>query len=280
MIYDVLTTVEGSLIQHGKYNDRIYLLKLGNTNVDDLVFKLDSLAERNGYGKILAKIPISSEAVFLNIGYKRAAVIPRFYSNCVDCVFLEKFLEPEREVINNKQKLGDVVALGLSKHGDIGNTTLNDKFQFHYARPENAAEICKVYQEVFASYPFPIHDADYILKTMKSDVLYFTIWSSGRIVAVSSAEIDIANSNAEMTDFATLPNFRGNGFALYLLKKMEQDMRKLKISTVYTIARAKSESMNITFSKAGYNYSGCLVNNTQICNSIESMNIWHKKVLC
>lgn len=36
--------------------------------------------------------------------------------------------------------------------------------------------------------------------------------------------------------------------------------------------------MNITFSKAGYTYSGCLINNTNIAGRIESMNIWHTRL--
>jgi hypothetical protein len=34
--------------------------------------------------------------------------------------------------------------------------------------------------------------------------------------------------------------------------------------------------MNITFARAGYRYAGTLVNNTQICGQLESMNVWYK----
>ncbi len=53
-------------------------------------------------------------------------------------------------------------------------------------------------------------------------------------------------------------------------------MAKRGIATLYTIARAISPSMNITFAKCGYAFGGTLINNTQISGSIESMNLWHK----
>lgn len=81
-----------------------------------------------------------------------------------------------------------------------------------------------------------------------------------------------------MTDFATLPEYRGNNFSVILLNKMEKEIEKQSYKLLYTIARAKSYSMNITFSKLGYFYGGTLINNTNIAGNIESMNVWYKKI--
>ncbi len=59
---------------------------------------------------------------------------------------------------------------------------------------------------------------------------------------------------------------------------MEMKLEQEGIRTLYTIARAVSPGMNITFSKLGYIYNGCLINNTQICGSLESMNVWSKNI--
>jgi len=53
-------------------------------------------------------------------------------------------------------------------------------------------------------------------------------------------------------------------------------MKARGIKTAYTIARAASPGMNITFGRAGYAFSGRLKNNTQIAGDLESMNVWHK----
>jgi putative beta-lysine N-acetyltransferase len=142
---------------------------------------------------------------------------------------------------------------------------------------EEAPLLAGLYREVFASYPFPVHDSAYIRETMDADVAYFGAFRDGRLVAASSAEMDPATSSAEMTDFATLPGETGKGLAGALLAAMEQDMPRQGISTLYTIARAFSHGMNITFARAGYEYGGTLVNNTDIFGRIESMNLWHKK---
>ena len=55
-------------------------------------------------------------------------------------------------------------------------------------------------------------------------------------------------------------------------------MRQKNMRTAYTIARAISPGMNITFAKAGYKFSGTLINNTNISGGIESMNVWYKSL--
>ena len=84
--------------------------------------------------------------------------------------------------------------------------------------------------------------------------------------------------NAEMTDFAVLPRYRGQKLAGQLLSVMEEAMKSAGVKTLYTIARLKEPGMNKTFINAEYRYSGTLVNNTNISGSIESMNIFYKKI--
>ena len=81
-----------------------------------------------------------------------------------------------------------------------------------------------------------------------------------------------------MTDFATFADYRGNDFALILLSFMEEKMQKEGMKTSYTIARAKSYGMNLTFAKRNYNFAGLLINNTNISGSIENMNVLYKKI--
>jgi len=113
---------------------------------------------------------------------------------------------------------------------------------------------------------------------MAYNVDYFAVEKEGKLIALSSAEMDAQGSNAEMTDFATLPENRGQGLARCLLQEMEAAMNRRGIQTAYTIARAASAGMNITFAQLGYQFGGLLINNTQISGSIESMNVWYKSL--
>jgi putative beta-lysine N-acetyltransferase len=136
--------------------------------------------------------------------------------------------------------------------------------------------IARLYREVFKSYPFPIHDPGYIARSMEAGTRYFGVNRGGKLIALASAEIDREGSNAEMTDFATLPDFRGNSLAQLLLKAMEKEMRRTGILTLYTIARLHSPAMNRTFLKLQYHYAGTLIRNTQIAGRVESMNVYYK----
>ena len=136
----------------------------------------------------------------------------------------------------------------------------------------------QLYKQVFPSYPFPIDDPDYIRETMKTHIQYYAFESKGQFVALSSAEMDQKQQNVEMTDFATHPEYRGQGLAVQLLQHMETQMAARDMLTAYTIARALSPGMNITFAKLGYQYNGRLINNTHISGHIESMNVWSKRL--
>ena len=137
-----------------------------------------------------------------------------------------------------------------------------------------------IFKAVFKTYPFPIFDADYLSQVIKKkQAQYFCIRKEERIVAIAAAEIDADNRGAEMTDFATLPEFRGQGLAKCLLAVMEQSMTKKGMKTAFSIARALSPGMNILFAINGYYFGGTLVNNTNIAGDIESMNVWYKQLL-
>jgi hypothetical protein len=48
---------KGSIIQHGKLNNRIYLITLGKKDVPDILDSLRQLALQEGYTKIFCKVP-------------------------------------------------------------------------------------------------------------------------------------------------------------------------------------------------------------------------------
>jgi putative beta-lysine N-acetyltransferase len=79
-----------------------------------------------------------------------------------------------------------------------------------------------------------------------------------------------------MTDFATLPPHRKQGLARALLAHMDRCAADAGVRVSFTIARALSFGMNITFRRRGYRFGGTLINNTQIAGSLESMNVWYR----
>lgn len=277
MEHDRIEKIEGSIVQHGKLSNRAYLMKLKG-KPQKVIARLDELAASGSYTKIFAKVPQHAAGAFRACGYVEEARIPDFFARSKDCLFMGRFLKPERMVPKNLGKICQV----LLKTGEKTNILPRRKSTFPCdivrAAPQDAAALSRLYREVFESYPFPIKDPEYIRKTMKSHITYYIIRDREHVVAASSAEKDHDLHTVEMTDFATHPEYRGNKFALNLLGFAEDDMRIQKMRLVYTIARALSPGMNIVFARNHYVYGGTLVNNTCICGRIESMNVWYKRL--
>lgn len=263
-------------VQHGKSSDRVYLMKLGDAAVGEVIPALDRLAREHDYGKIFAKMPEPARKDFERAGYRVEARVPRFYNGDTAGVFMGKYFNAERAAEQRAERVKDVLAACEEKTVATDLPALRNGYALGRMTPEHAEEMVEVYREVFKTYPFPIHDPAYLRKTMDENIAYFGVRENGRLLALSSSEMDEHSGNVEMTDFATRPDCRGRGFALHLLRVMEDAMRERGLPMAYTIARAYSFGMNITFAKAGYTFAGTLTSNTNISGALESMNVWYK----
>jgi putative beta-lysine N-acetyltransferase len=279
-MYDVIEQMGESLIQHGEYNNRIYLMKLSTNDYPDLLKTLDQLALEKSYTKIFAKIPSWLSEGIESEGYSPEAKIPYFYNGTESMSFVSKFLDNNRAVISiaEKEKIDHNLDLAQSKKNSVLHLKKNPSFTLKKLDENDIPNLSKLYSKVFKSYPFPIFENKYLKKTMSENIIYFGYYDRNKLVAASSAEMDAELENAEMTDFATDPKYLGNNLSLLLLREMENEMIRKNIKTVYTIARSLSAGMNITFAKQNYEYSGTLINNTNISGKIESMNVWHKNL--
>ncbi len=275
-MYDNIEKFQKTTIQHGQHNSRIYLTKLYEADAPDIIQAMDELAQEKGYGKIVAKVPRALNSVFGQRGYLEEAAIPGFFRGGEDMVFMAKYFSPERRVEKHQDQINKILAIAQKKiTGGIRN---NCEHQDMIRRciPSDAREMSSIYQRVFQTYPFPIHDPEYLIDTMGRHIHYFCVRDGDSVIALASSEIDVDSLSVEMMDFATLPEWRDQGLACRLLSQMEKEMKRFGMLTSYTIARALSPGMNITFAKMGYNYAGTLKNNCNISGCIESMNVWYK----
>lgn len=282
--YDTCCQLQGASIQHGHNSDRVYLMSMGSAAPKTIIPAIKALAQQHHYGKLIAKVPAGDAAAFLQAGFTEEARIPAYYLS-QDALLLACYLDESRKQLYQHNQYEQHL-----RHAMQGLSTIHPKDEYenknrngvtqHQAellQIQDAEAMAKLYRAVFPSYPFPIHQADFIRETMADNLHYFGIRDQqGALLALASAELDKQHLAVEMTDFATLPQGRGKSLAGILLTAMEQHVTQLGYRTAFTIARAASVAMNRTFYKQGYRYSGRLINNTQISGSIESMNIWHK----
>ncbi|MDO9034756.1 MAG: putative beta-lysine N-acetyltransferase [Methanoregula sp.] len=267
-----------STIQHGHFNNRVYVMKLAQSEIHDILRYADDLAHKENYTKIFVKVPESAVEIFADAGYLTEATVPFFFHGKETAVFMAKYSDPKRKEVHDEQLIAVALLEAFGHAGERTSHKLQDGFSLMHAHAGNAEEIAALYRSVFKTYPFPVFDPDYIRQSMQGNTRYFVIKKFHLLAAVASCEIDAENRNAEVTDFATGRLFNGRGFASMLLHAIETELKKEGILLAYTIARASFGPINAVFAGAGYQFGGLLPNNTNICGSMESMNVWYKKL--
>lgn len=272
---DEILSVAGSAVQHGQHNSRVYIMKLDSRDAEGLLDWIDETVKKEGYTKVFGKVPAFGSAAFSDRGYVAEATIPGFFPDGEDLLFMSRFYSRKREAEDRRTLMNDIIK--LAAHGNKGRPRARPP-EMSKCGPDDCEAIADVYSAVFESYPFPIHEPDYLEEIMASHVDFYGIREEGRLISVASAEKDSDTRTAEMTDFATLPEHRGRGFARHLLELMETALVSDGYRVCYTIARALSPGMNMVFGALGYNYAGTLVKNTQISGGLQSMNVWYKRI--
>ncbi len=274
---DTIEKIGRSIVQHGHHNRRVYLMKHHDRDAFRILPALDRLAHDNHYEKILAKVPWGSKPAYEKQGYVQEAVIPQYFNTREHAVFMCKYFSSRRRQTAHQQQIKDILSLAKKKQQRPSKKKGTQFLDTRICRPEDGVKMSRVFKSVFKTYPFPIFDEGYLTTVMKKkQARYFCIENRRQINAIAASEIDPDHKGVEMTDFATLPEYRRQGFAGCLLENMEQDMAEQGIRTAFSIARALSPGMNMLFARKGYTFGGTLLNNTNISGRIESMNVWHK----
>ncbi|MGE4553132.1 MAG: putative beta-lysine N-acetyltransferase [Desulfovibrionaceae bacterium] len=276
---DRLARLGRSLVQHGPANDRVYLMKLDRADLPGIVGDMERLGRERGYGKLFARVPGEAAEAFAARGFVREARVPGLWRGRDAGCFMAKYRDPGRARPRDPERLAEVLRLADAKRRSGALPILpppGAAAKVEPLRPDHADALAGLYASVFATYPFPIHDPAWLRRAMGEGTAFFGLFRQGRLAAAASAEVDAHWRCAEMTDFATAPELRGQGAAGRLLARMEREVARDGVLTAYTIARAASPGMNIVFARAGYRLGGTLPNNTQIAGRLESMNVWHK----
>lgn len=265
-------------VKYSEFNERVTVKSYWGKNILKLGKRLKSEAERKNYGKIWVKAKVSDKKNFIALGFETEAEIPDFYLN-EDAVVMSYYLNEERSLHFNKEKEEEIINEIIDLEVEDEPPKLNDGWEFKIADSSDVDEMAKLYNQVFDSYPNPIFESEYLYKTMQQDLVYGVIYDDNdNLVAAASADTDPELKNAEMTDFATSPDARGEGAASYLLTKLEEELTRRDYKSLYTVARSVSYGMNRVFKQAGYEYTGRLTKNCHISGKLEDMNLWCKVI--
>ena len=257
-------------------NRRLQVTGYQGPDLTALAGALAARAREFGFGKVWLKARRADRAALEAGGFDHEATICGYFSG-QDAEVMALFVTEERR---RRPALDDQVRiLGrvTERPPDPSLPALPAGYHSASAVERDADDLAGLYRTVFASYPFPIADPDYLRATLASHVHYRILRdAAGRLVAAASAETAPTLGSAEMTDFATLPDQRGLGLAQHLLAGLEETMSGAGIGNLYTIARARSTGMNRVFYNRGYLLTGTLVNNCHIAGRFEDMHVWSR----
>jgi putative beta-lysine N-acetyltransferase len=258
-------------------NRRIQVTAYSGERLSDLAQHLIEEARERGLGKVFLKARASDADALAAGGLEHEATIEGYY-NGEDAAVMAAFVNEERRQRPHlEEEEADLAAIQETQ--ERSPRPLPPSYSTRIASEADADGLAGLYQEVFASYPYPIHDPAYLRATMASHIVYRLVFDGDdALVAAASAETAPELANAEMTDFATLPSQRGLGLAQRLLADLENDMAARGITNLYTIARARSFGMNRVFRSQGYHLTGTLVNNCHISGEFEDMHVWCKQI--
>jgi len=153
---------------------------------------------------------------------------------------------------------------------------LPHEIELKFLNESFAQQISQLLTQVFTSYPSPVEDPQYIRVLIQQGNIFAGAFAQEKLIGVAAAYPDRSLNRCEMTDCATLEEYRGHSLSERLLWMLEQEIQKHGQFNLFTLARAQSYGMNRVFQKLGYSYQGRLINNCDIAGSFENMNLWDK----
>lgn len=255
------------------HNQRLKIVEYEG-DVAKLATSMIELSKQNDLGKIITVVEEGDKAAFLTNGYSLEGTIAGYFKG-TDGHCLSYFAKPERGLSILCEQEDRIISQAQEVNGQY-RFSPNNKFLFRDAEEADAKPLAELYDTVFKSYPTPMDNPAYIKKVMNQKVLFKVAEIAGQIVSAASADMNQTWLNAEITDCATLPEYRGQGLLSDLIYQLEEGLIEKGYISLFSLSRALSVGVNIVLSKQGYVYSGRQINNCEIMGKFEDMNIWVK----
>lgn len=259
-----------------KTNKRVIVECPKTTNVAKITEKIAATCTQHNLTKSFVKVSEKHWQQWLLYGYTVEGFFTGYF-NGETAISMAKFFDIERASIKDVAAENKIIT-------DIINSVLKEteatskqgEHNFRMAVDEDIPQLAELYAEVFASYPTPITDQQYIKKCMQNNTVFIVAEQQQQIISAASADINDDYKCVELTDCATKQQHRGQGLMSTLINKLETEMQTQNMKCLYTIARAQSFGMNAVFYKHNYHYGGRLIKNCDIFGQFEDMNIWSK----
>ncbi|WP_036156700.1 putative beta-lysine N-acetyltransferase [Maribacter forsetii] len=280
-MFETIENIDGALVYHGNMHKRIYFSEAENVDLDNLLLKMKDLAKKKRYEKILGKASEKGVDVLKSKGFTVEAKIPGLYNGTIDGYFLAEYPNEERHVNDEKSIKTIATVKTIAQAANKPNT---DSF---FQMPENLKikelsatdfhTLEDLHKKAYKYHPHQIKKADYFSKLKDLNHQFYGLFQDGELLVSAILAVNENESNVEIVDFVTHPDYRGQNLSYFLVQDIKNKMDKLGCKTIYTMVRSTSYGLNITFSKHGFILAGTLTNNCLVRDAMESMNVWYFK---
>ncbi len=260
------------------YNRRLKVLDYSGNNYEGMAEKINYIAQENEFDKVFIKGSSNDWEKFMSYGYVIEGIF-KYYYNGENAYSLSKFFSSQRRNSGAIEKENEIIeSIRDCELDESEEYSLNKEYNIRTANKNDIPKIVGLYDKVFRTYPIPLNSESYVETLMDNNVLFIIIEHGDKIISSASADMDIKHKNAEMTDCATDPDYRGEGLMTCIIKELQKEMRSNEMVCLYSLARSISFGMNKVFKKLGYSFTGRLINNCNISGSFEDVNLWVKKL--
>ncbi|MGR6837487.1 putative beta-lysine N-acetyltransferase [Syntrophomonas erecta] len=274
---DFYKDIDGTLLFLDVINSRVKILNHQYLKSSHLIYA-KQLAIANNMGKIISFAPQECYDLFQEAGFKVEGRIEGFFKGTLALCY-SYFIDSHRMFSSNGD---DEKSFIQCSQDHFPGQDLLAKFPYllRDASYKDIPQMIKLFKSVFATYPSPVFNGNYIFDNIqKNKVRYKVALHDGKVIGIASAEMDHDNLNAEITDCVTLPLYRGQGILTAIIQELEEYLQDHGFICLYSLARTKHPAVNKAFYRQGYTFSGRMVNNCDICGSLEDMNIWVKLIV-
>lgn len=270
------TKIENAKVYVDYHNKRLKIIDFNNISVENIK-RIIRFSINQRLGKIICNCDIEFVEIFDKAKFEIEGKIKGYFKG-KDAICMSYFIDSNRKICDNYPEKDLLVKKCLDVKNTFSNTNSNDIYTIRDANENDINQMIKLFTSVFSTYPSPIYDEEYLKQTMVRNVLYKVAVYNEKIVGVASADMDKENLNAEITDCATYPEYRGKCILSNIINCLESDLKNMEFITLYSLSRAINPNINIVLSKHNYNFAGRLVKNCTICGAFEDMNIWVKNI--
>lgn len=258
---------------HDDFNKRIRFDDY-NGSIAEIVKAAIKISLENNCEKLIFKARKEDYEIMLANGFVLEAKVDKYYLGSHMYFFCMYFTSDRRN--SDFWAEEDHLLQNVYKSQSKKPSEESHEYELRICDENDATGLADLYHSVFKVYPVPMNDKNYIKKCINDGNLFLAYFHNDKVVSAVSAEVNRLYRNAEITDCATMPEYRQFGLMQQLIARLEEHLFKREIFCLYTIARARSYGMNLAFHRLGYQYRGRLANNCFIFEDIEDMNVWVK----